>query len=207
MVIALIIVASTALRFVHGYVLAEPMFAVLVLVFAVGVQRRSWTVMMVAAALAGLQRYVGVALIPAGVAALWMMGQRGKILAFVVGAGLPVGLWMARNLVTVGAPMGVRVAGVLSLDESVQATINTILAWLPLLIVAWQGAPRANLSRATWWALAVYCAGHVALVVWGAATTNLDMPGDRLMAPVFVPAMLMVAGSGTSKILPHVLKR
>lgn len=201
MIVALVIVGG-AVRHVQGYVLAESVFGALVLAFAVGVQRRSWAMMMVAAALASLQRYVGVALIPAGMAALWMMQQRRAIPAFALGAGLPIALWTARNLATVGAPMGVRVAGAMSLDMSVQAVLDTLIGWLPLLIVAWQGAPRARLTRAARMALAVYCTGHVVLVVWGAATTNLDAPGDRLLAPMFAPALLLVAGQQTSPPAP-----
>ncbi|MCK6581428.1 MAG: hypothetical protein L6Q98_25335, partial [Anaerolineae bacterium] len=145
---------------------------------------------------------VGVALVPAGMAALWMMHQRRAIPAFALGAGLPVGLWMARNLATVGAPMGVRVAGEMSLDMSVQAALDTLIGWLPMLIVAWQGAPRARLTREARLALAIYCAGHVALVIVGGATTNLDVPGDRLLAPIFVPALLLVAGQQTSPPAP-----
>ncbi|NUQ07419.1 MAG: hypothetical protein HUU31_26340 [Anaerolineae bacterium] len=187
MIVALVIVGG-AVRHVQGYVLAESVFGALVLAFAVGVQRRSWAMMMVAAALASLQRYVGVALVPAGMAALWMMHHRRAIPAFAVGAAAPAALWMARNLATVGAPMGVRVAGEMSLDMSVQAALDTLIGWLPMLIVAWQGAPRARLTREARLALAIYCAGHVALVIVGGATTNLDVPGDRLLAPIFVPA-------------------
>lgn len=202
--IVVLVICGPPLRFVQGWVLAEPVFILLVMLFAIGVQRRSWAMMTTAAGLAALQRYVGVTLIPAGTAALWMMGKRGKIPMFAVGAGLPVGLWMLRNVATVGAPMGVRLAGAASLDMSVQAVIDTMIGWLPLLIAAWLGAPRANLSRAGRWALAIYCVGHAALVVWGASTTNLDAPGDRLLAPMFVPTLLLVTGMG---ILPRLEER
>ena len=99
------------------YAFAEPLFNLLVLLFTIALtqlartQQTRWIfVLVIVAGLAGLQRYVGVFLVPTGALAFLVLLRRSSIwrrvsyaIAYSIFAGLPVAMLMLRNYLAVGA--------------------------------------------------------------------------------------------------------
>src|SRR5581483_8465759 len=93
-------------------------------------------------ALATLTRYVGVALVPAGVVAALLAGGSAarrvvRAAAFAVVAVTPIALWLARNVALTGTPAGERVAPSGSLLHHAWLVIDHVTRWwLPTRVPA-----------------------------------------------------------------------
>lgn len=199
LIVVLIYVISPPCHLVHTFLWTEPIYIALVILFIQGIKKRSIPIMLVAASIATLQRYVGVALVPAGLAAIWIFRAKSfrdirPYVFFVIGVLLPVSIWMTRNFIFTGTLMGIRVPGELGWNVSIELTIRTLITWVPLLVIASFLAPCPRMSAAMQVAISVYIVAHCAIVIYGASTTNLDPPNDRLLSPVFIPMLLLVSG-------------
>lgn len=186
-------------------VLSEPLFIVLALAFLWLLRR--WVgdltlprlvVLTTLAALACLQRYVGVTLIITGVMAIilytprnWMQ-RAASIIVFSWGSLSFVALWMMRNVYVTGNPTGGRPAAVHSLPQhlALSATSLTILI-VPLLILT---------SFAIWrkvqpqhgGVLLIFALVYIGWLNVQAVRVAFDPINYRLLVPAFVP--LLIAG-------------
>jgi hypothetical protein len=55
---------------------------------------------------------------------------------------------------------------------------------------------RVRISRHIALAAALFVVLHSVMVIYGAATTNLDHPNQRLLAPAYIPALLLAVKVG-----------
>ena len=193
------------LQFVHRWVWSEPLFVTLcaawfaVLLGGVNAWRRVILLGMIAALL-GLQRYVGILFIPLGVGALLLYRVHwNRITVYAVVAFVPLALWMLRNI-SLGVPAtGLdRGAAYNTLATGIYWSLLTLIAWLPVLTLAcavgWRYRVRFDARFAI--VCAYYAVGHTAFIIWGAASTSMDTPNDRLLSPVFVPLMFCAVAHG-----------
>jgi hypothetical protein len=81
------------------------------------------------AALASLVRYVGVILILTGVIVLAWRREWRRVMWFGLLAGLPLLVWMGRNLVLTDTLMGVRVESPFEFSAVVGAYIRVVVGW------------------------------------------------------------------------------
>ncbi len=189
---------SPSLYTVHRYVWSEPLFVALVAAwFAILLTdvRKRFALFVLVTALLGLQRYVGVLFIPLGVFALALYRVHWKLIAvYVVGAAIPQGLWMLRNI-GLGYPATGIDRGVPynSLSSCAQFAIGTLISWwFPLTLAFIVGVRyRVRLPSAFTVVCAYYAVGHTLFIVWSSSSTSMDPPNQRLLAPVFVPAVYL----------------
>lgn len=193
------------LHFVHRYVWSEPAFVALVaawfaLLLAGIRDGRRVLLLALIAALLGLQRYVGLLFVPLGVFALLLYRVHWKRIAvYAVIAFVPLALWMLRNL-SLGVPAtGLdRGAAYNSLTSGMFASVESMVRWLPVLVLAgavgWRY--RVRLPQTFTVVAAYYVVGHTLFIVWSAASTSMDTPNNRLLAPVFVPLVYCAVAAG-----------
>ena len=132
----LMVAASPVFLLLHGIIQSEPLFLILMqltIIFLVKDQP-GWAVLCLA--LAPLQRYAGVALIPAVMLVIvWRYGYRRAVVSGVVMV-LPIGLWMLRNTLVADNPgreFGFRMV----LGERLMQGAVQLAPWLaPLAVVA-----------------------------------------------------------------------
>lgn len=199
------IILAPALRFVHGWVWSEPLFVALVAAwFALllsGVQTWPRLVLIgLVAGLLGLQRYVGVLFVPLGLFAL-VLHRAGwkRMLVYALLAGVPLGLWMLRNILLGYPAAGMeRGAAYFTFANATEQAIVTALGWLPVLVIAFLsgmiGALR--LPRSFMVVAAYYVVIHTVFIIWSASTTSMDGPDNRLLSPIVVPLVYLVAALG-----------
>jgi hypothetical protein len=204
----------------------EMLFAVLTLLFlvAAGKYRRSgdrsavvW--MGVLAGLACLTRYVGITLIlSAFLVILLTRTNRPRsrwthAALFMLIAVLPFALWIVRNRVVSGTPLGERAPATFPLPLSLQFTWRTFASWyLPVWATPHRwisaGLGAFVLGLAALGAVArrkrtedgesdvsiplFFIVVYVGVLVWTSSIAAYDRIGDRLLAPVFVPATLLL---------------
>ncbi len=173
-----------------------------------------------AAALATLTRYVGVALIATG--GLLLLLERGapwgrraaRAALFGVVAAAPVAAWLARNLAVAGSLMGPRAPSRTTLAAALRYTLETLGGWavapddlndvrdvLPMLALpvpataadgGSEGSPRA------WHPLlpaVLFVALYFALLLYTSTSVLYDRIGDRLLAPLFIPLLLLLVST------------
>lgn len=199
------LVLSPSLQFVHRYVWSEPLFVTLVaawfaLLLAGVKERRRVVLLALIAALLGLQRYVGILFVPFGVFALLLNQVNWKRIAvYVLIAGVPLGLWMLRNILlgypATGADRG---AAYFTFAYGTQTAILTLIGWLPVLALAFGAGfvGRSRLPRSFLLVCAYYVVVHIVFIIWSQSTTGMDSADDRLLAPVFVPLVYGVTAVG-----------
>lgn len=137
---ALIILASRSTLRIHANVASEPLFETLLLVFflvtarylRMGSRRDLWA-MCVLAALASLQRYLGVVLIPVILGVLYLKAGPGGLLRGVLPiftAVLPLALWVAlHNYGVSGTLFGPRELGTMLPFENIELSLTKIIWW------------------------------------------------------------------------------
>lgn len=126
------------------HAISEPLFVLLTLVFLLtlirAAQRQTWGVVIrlaFIAALACLQRYMGVTLIATGALTILLLFHRVELrqrviyaLAFSAAAGAPLALWFARNLTLTGVLVRDTAGEGDPLLENFALTHNTLAGWL-----------------------------------------------------------------------------
>jgi hypothetical protein len=168
-------------------------------------------VAMVAAALAALTRYPGVATIAA--CALLLLRHRGLKVAALFGlaAAAPLALWLTRNVLVSGSAAGARVGSSTSLGEILAQLPSALsLAFLPaaspLWVVglcgaaalvalltlraehSWQPASRLLLEASL-----AYIGCYLAVMIAGSTRTDLEVISLRYLAPI-VPFAVIAVG-------------
>jgi 4-amino-4-deoxy-L-arabinose transferase-like glycosyltransferase len=222
-------VLSRPLLFVSIMAWSEPLFVlftvlgVLALIRYLKDPRRAtllWAA--VVAALACLTRYMGIALVLAGV--ILMMGRArsvsrkialGHAASFGVLPILPLAAWLFRNYSLTSTLAGERAASVTGLGESLAQAADILSRWfywhkfsaagtltiVALLLAAVGFAWRAGGGRARRRVSArrtdvlpwvVFALVYLGLLLLLSATVTIDRISDRLLSPVYVPALLLL---------------
>jgi hypothetical protein len=193
------LIASFALRQVHQWAWSEPLFILLTALFFMRLAetrtRQQIILLALGTALACLQRYVGILLIPVGVVALILnRARRADLMVFVLIAALPIGLWMLRNMGLGVGLTGTRGESPRALVESVRLIGVTLIGWLPTLapaaVLSWWGTRR--LPRPLIVGSGLFTLLLIAFVLWGAVTTDMDPPNNRLLSPAYLPVTFLV---------------
>lgn len=136
-VVAVCLIAlSPAHSFIQAYLWSENLFILLSLVTLYALLKaHSWQMVIISAllcSLVALERYIGLMMIATGV--IWILSNtRSWRKAFVCGAiaTIPIGLWIARNLILTGLPFGVRVPSFWSVSDNIVLTVGVLWAWFP----------------------------------------------------------------------------
>jgi hypothetical protein len=177
-----------------------------------------------AAALATLTRYVGVTLIGTGGLLLLLergrtwRGRVARAALFGLVAAAPVAGWLARNVTAAGSLMGPRAPSRTTLAEALRHTLATFGGWAvapddlndvqdvlpdlrPLLALPAAGLPAAPTTGAparAWHPLlpvGLFAALYLALLLYTSTSVLYDRIGDRLLAPLFVPLLVLLLGA------------
>jgi hypothetical protein len=174
--------------------------------------------------LAILTRYSG--LVVAATVGLWLLGdvwrvraQWLRVLWFTAGAGTLTIVWMTRNVMLVGAPLGQRSRTIASLGESLSATASTFTDWIiprawwvntPIeMLVVFGGVlgvfgmaamatatQRAGSGRTVFVHLS-FAVSYIAFIVVSSLLAPIDIINERLLAPAYVPALVAVGIAAT----------
>jgi hypothetical protein len=206
----------------------EPVFALLLALLALFLGRFSvrcrmldFIPIVVLTALAPLQRYIGMAVIPAAALAILTERElpvRRRVAYSVVLcllSSLPIGLWLARNLRLSGTLTGERAGAFTALGPTALTLSRAILSWfLPertgkvlgvfsivlvlaaAVLTAWLVVSavrrrKGNGPAQVWFALITVLVYVAVLLAAGGGYGNLEH--DRFMAPVFFLTVLLLA--------------
>lgn len=210
------LVLAGPVLFVARYAWSEPPFLLLTLAAAYCLEqalftdRRAWVVAGAGlVALACLSRYAGAALILGGTISLLFMRGPGRrrvvtIAAFTAVSGLPLGIWLLRNLAVAGSATGGRPSSSEGAASNVELALSGMGEWLvgdrvprtvgASLMVAFLVAVAVLLSRSESRGLIPLAAMAGALVVGtvaSASITAVDAFDDRLLSPFYVPLTIL----------------
>ncbi len=205
---------------------SEPLFIFLVLLFLLSLDvfetKRHFIWLLVAALAAGLAavtRYIGVILIPMGLANVLLLSpsdlktklRSGILFLFV--ALIPTGLWSWRNYLLIGMPFGGRGISRFTIDDNLSLTFDTILNWfvnvelvsnrfLVLILgiivgicIGWVVAQNFKESQERIKRLVptvMVLIGYLVFLNYSSSTMNLDPIDDRLLAPIYVPLAFLI---------------
>jgi hypothetical protein len=226
---ALLVVGSNALQSVSSMLLSDAVFCLLVVAFTAVLANllatRTKTLLAmccVLAALLCLQRYVGLAIVFAGVLSLlvWLRGsslRRRVVDAGVLlgAAGLPLSGWLIRNYLVTSTVTGERSPAVQTVFQKLVMALVIIgdwfrprmqpgwLAWLlfGFFVAALAGliaAALTNAKRTARSSAMIVRVSAVALVVFVltlsvlSSIVALDEVSPRLLAPIYVPTVILV---------------
>jgi hypothetical protein len=175
----------------------------------------------VAIGLACLTRYIGIIFVAWGLMLILFLNsapRNTKIIHSVLFLGitlLPLGLWLVRNYFVSNTFVGGRYTSIFTLEQNVGFTFDTILFWfLPqailtrgwvlLLVGLGIGAivPFAIAKDSTRWKqflrdmtpLLLFLVLYLGLLLYSATATAIDKIGNRFLAPVFVPLIIVLIG-------------
>jgi hypothetical protein len=226
--------ASLFLNFGHVY--SEPLFITLLVVSAALLaeywDRRTWPWLVAAAAAAALacvQRYIGVVMLGAGTLAVFAFGrswrQRFSTAAIFGAIGVaPLGLWMTRNLLITGSPGGNRAPAARGVTENykllvqsmispfvtprtVSVTLENLLFIALVVTVAifawrWRRIAAWETSRQGGLALsALFAVGYSAFLLYVASTSGTDV-NERILSPT-LPFLTLIGLTAASVIVPE----
>lgn len=198
------------------------------LVWGIVHERAPWWWVFAAAFLAAgasSVRYVGYVLVPVVALGVWWAargaGRRVAALRALVAAAIvlivPVSLAI-RNVTVGSGPLGDRYPGVRTVQDSVvdavrvagefvvspgSSTLGPLVGVLVVAVVAmalWAAAIRRDRSIVL---LGVFVVLYAGAVVWSQASTRLDAPSGRLLAPAW-PAIAVLLVSGTFVLMARV---
>jgi hypothetical protein len=206
----------------------EPVFTLLVLLLGLFLgrwletgHRRDFVLALVWAALLPLQRYIGIALVPA--AALAVLLWRGAPLRRRVGPALlmlgvalvPVGLWLLRNRLVAGAVTGERIAASAGFADSVRLILRGLAGpFLPpvplflavLVIVVVLPFVRPPQPAAPRRLAAVLLLAYLAGLGFAAATTAIDGLDSRMTAALY-PLVIALVLAGFEDVAARLRSR
>lgn len=219
---------------VFVWVWTEPVFTAVTMVlltllaWAVREVRSSWWIVLVAGGLTSTAfglRYVGLTLLPVLALGMWWAARNTPVrsrairvaTAIAVGILLPV-LLVARNLLSGAGPLGERVGGVRTIQDSFIQMIQVlgefvlppesgslgILLGVGILILVFISLWVAVMNRDR----PVMMLGFFLLVYWlsmifSQASTRLDSPSARLLAPA-LPVLMLLGVMGARLVLRRV---
>lgn len=198
---------------VATYAWSEGLFVFLALASVLALRWRGRAGLVVAtslAALACLTRYAGVAVVAAGAAALLVDARRPPVRRVVVAlassatALAPLVWWLARNRLLTGTTTGdrtpsadppwvnagraLRTVGSWIGSEALPAPLAVVLGALGLGLLA---AALLRLRDRSLVPLAALGIAHVVATVALASVTAVDVLGDRLLSPIYLPCLLL----------------
>jgi 4-amino-4-deoxy-L-arabinose transferase-like glycosyltransferase len=221
---AAVMVSPPLARFAM-YVLSDFPLAVLALAFLYLVDRyerhpkaTQLVAIAIVSSLACLTRYIGGALALTGI--VWLIFDRQEsanrrlkqTISYALISGIPLAIWLARNMQVIGSPFGIRPFSQVTLTESFLAAVRTIASWLiplpvgvslqvvgllsvsALLVIGyvWAIKRHRRLHMPTVVRLSALFAGIYCLaLVITAAVTTIDLPDARLLSPIYIPLLLV----------------
>lgn len=176
----------------------------------------------VATAAASLTRYVGVTVVIAGVLVLlavrpvsWVKARQAATFASM--SLIPIAVVLAWNLLNTGTAFGTgRISCVRVLPVTLQI-IGTVTRWwlVPIrniqlagvvgsiilavvLLIVWRhrstAEPRHDtLARPVLFVMSLYVLTYLVVLAAASLLSDLDSPDDRLLAPVYVPTLILLA--------------
>lgn len=133
--------------------LSETLFALTMVLFCIQLNdavrtsaKRAFSGALLWAVLASLTRYVGVALIAAGVAVILVFQNRPinqrlkQAMLFLVASALPIAMWMLRNWCLGDGFAGQRITAMVSLPEAMISTLHVLSVWMapPTVAFGWR---------------------------------------------------------------------
>ncbi|WP_457651921.1 hypothetical protein [Rhodocaloribacter sp.] len=221
------VAAATPLLQVSVKVWSEPLFLLFAVLFLRALpayleapSRARLAGLTAVTAAAMLDRYAGAALLLTGAAFLlahgaWPLRRRlGRTLVFGAASGLPLALWLLRNVRVTGTPTGPRGGmGPQPLADVLAGSARTVAGWLvPPAMPAWaQAAALVGLAlliaaaflsrsgehparmRLRLRVAAGFTLVYAAFVTAAGGAGLSDAPNGRLLAPLLVPLVLMAA--------------
>lgn len=171
--------------YVHHFVFSEPLFVLWTMACLTATRASLAGVWL---SLATMTRYVGIALVPA---ALWKRQGTHALVAVSLGL-VPLTAWLLRNVLVSGTTTGVRYAPSATLWSLVSSTgasfgsqilphsLALLTPWLWLVVVL-------GISLCSRTNMGAYVASYLAFYLAMAASSPVDDPGPRLLAPVLPP--------------------
>jgi len=170
--------------------------------------------------LAWLQRLAGLAIMAAGLASIaifvrhgTLLGRGRNLIIFSAISATPIALWLTRNFL-LSSPLGGKVSSSTSLWQNLSDTFHFIGLWfhlsptfyltffsfslvlivpLSLLVIRgdiWtKGPPRRSLILSS---AGILFVGYLTFLIGAGSVINVGPIGDRLLAPLYVIAMLFV---------------
>lgn len=230
---ALVALLAMPLILVSVFVASETLFILLALLFILALEyaiasgRRSALIAAaIIAALAALERYIGVALLFTGLALILL--QRNKpvvrklvdaVLFGVIGC-LPLSVWYARNYVATGTLAGVRATPISSPGDNIFYAFDTVNAWfapglnpaivrfiviglplvamLTLLCIKSAGDRGAHGVTSVSRLLPVlwFVLVYVTFLTVSSTLVAYDRIDSRLLSPIYMPLLLLILYSG-----------
>ncbi|MCK5832101.1 hypothetical protein KAH81_00355, partial [bacterium] len=204
---------------------SEPLFVVFVLFFLnlcdkFRLKRNNKTVLLLAlfSALASMTRYIGIVLVPCGIAIILVFSKDAwlkriwKCAMFSVLSSLPLFIWVIRNYSISGTPFGPRMPSVYSLTQNCEYFINTFLSWHlstsflvstpPLFLISIflgciigfgirdksRDFKNAILQSSP---LILFLIFYSFMLILSSTTTAYDKINTRLMSPIFIPLFIL----------------
>jgi hypothetical protein len=214
-------VFSVPLSGIYAMTWSECLFVPLVVLFLICAQRygesrsmASLAIMAISTALACLTRYIGVALVPAGILVI-MLAPRANFRArftratgFVVLSLVLFGLWLLRNYQQAGTLSGNRFHPVFELATNTILLLTSMLSWYEPFGLAVKSASGAGAEAAKsaslfinlFVALAGACALAAALALSRTARTRLSL-GLKAILRHHQPAVIFVAAYSVVLVL------
>ena len=183
---------------------------------------RTVVLLAVSVMLATMTRYIGIILVPVGVVCIPLLhhhDRKTRMRNTGLFAGLsvlPMILWGSRNYLTAGSAFGQRTSSIFSISHNARLTFDTVFKWyLPdslltnTTILVLSGLVLSFFAGALLWGkrsrfmsivrevgfIVLLIAAYAVFMIIYSSITSLDEIGDRLLAPIAVPVLLLLAYS------------
>jgi len=205
---------------------SEPLFIACVLLSLIWAEsylesgdKGSLGLLSVAAASASLSRYIGVTVIITGAIVVTLFGKQNArtklvhLCAFLLISVAPLAIWISRNYIVSGTPMGARSPSQFSFILNLNFTFYTLLSWyLPLQAIQHRwvlallciviGFVTTIAARTNWKKVKarlslltpalIFAATYISILLTSATITAYDRIDDRLLSPLYVPLVLLL---------------
>ncbi len=218
--VAMALSLSPPLLYVAQWAWSEPLFILLVTIYllALGMYFRTgrnsaFLLVCTTASLAWLTRYLGVVIVFVGLVSLLAcqhteLHRRAKDgLLFGLATCVPMALWLGRNYVVTGTLTGLRGPSAVSFLSNLRLTATTMLGWGPLVALfsllalpvlgrlRRQSHSFSSLQSVVPIMAVAFVACYALFLVVSASLVAYDPIDDRLLAPVYAPLVLAIAGA------------
>lgn len=210
---------SFAVYGISVMVSSDPLFVLLVIVFAIVSDRYLETQsskflvgMIVTSGLASIGRYIGVSLVISGMILIFLtrgIGLKGKVQrAVILGAvaSIPLLLWSARNFVVSGTLFGPRTEATFTLLDNLTFAFYTLLGWFvpwpALIVLVVVFSKIAGISLNGHWPgakraiskalpLIVIICAYTSLLIYSTITTGLNLSDSKYLVPIYIPMVVL----------------